>query len=408
MYHIRVSRFTVMFFLLMWTLLPAAAQEKKKNPAKPAAPETAKKDEEKKDPPVYDFTIEKELPRTPVKNQARTGTCWSFATVSFLESELLRLGKGEVDLSEIFAARMIYPQKAANYIRRHGNATFGQGGQSHDVIETLKQYGMITEEAYSGLNIGEPRHNHSEMNAILQGMLDGILKGRKLTPRWPEAFAAVLDIYLGQVPREFTYQGKSYTPLSFQQEVLQLPLDQYIEITSYTHHPFYQQIALEIPDNWNYSSCYYNVPFDDYEAILDHALKNGYSVAWDGDVSEKEFSQNESGVAVVPLKDFDDKTKAEKDAKLKEPEPEKEPGQELRQQTFDNHTTTDDHLMHIVGLAKDQKGTKYYLVKNSHGTDRKYDGYYYMSRCYTLVKSTSYMIHRDAVPAEIAARMGLR
>ncbi|OGF62793.1 MAG: hypothetical protein A2Y62_12000, partial [Candidatus Fischerbacteria bacterium RBG_13_37_8] len=300
--------------------------------------------------PVHIFTTDIEVKRTPVKDQYKTGTCWSFATVSFLESELLRTGKGEFDLSEMFIVRHIYPEKALLYIRNHGKANFEQGGQSHDALTAIKQHGIVPENIYTGMHIEENRHNHGELSAVLKGFLDGVLlnKGGKITPMWPDAFNAILDAYLGKPPSEFPYKGTTYTPKSFFNEVLKLNLDDYIELTSYNLYPYYQKVHLDIPDNWSHSSDYNNVPIDDLEAIVDYALKNGYSVAWDGDVSEKEFSSKEIGYAVVPEKDWADKTTAEQEAEIAEPEIEKEITQELRDRTFNNFTTTDDHLMHIV------------------------------------------------------------
>lgn len=369
----------------------------------------AQKKEEPKEKPVHIFKIVTEVKRTPVKDQYRTGTCWDFATISFLESELLREGKGEFDLSEMFIVRHVYPQKALNYIRYHGKANFSPGGQSHDVIETIKRFGIVPESVYSGMQIGEKRHNHGELHSVLQGFLDGVLKisGGRITPKWMEAFEAILDVYLGKPPAQFEYNGKIYTPKSFFDEVIGLNLDNYVELTSYTHHPFYQKIRLEIPDNWMHYSEYYNIPIDELEETIDYALKNGYSVVWDGDVSEREFS-TKTGYAVVPLKDWEEKTQAEREAKITEPEPEKEIDQEMRQKTFDNFTTTDDHLMHIVGIAYNQKGTKFYLTKNSGGTDRAYGGYVYMSRSYVRLKTVVIMVHKDSIPPEIARKLGIR
>lgn len=368
------------------------------------------KKEEKKDKPVYTFTIDKVVKRTPVKNQARTGTCWCFSTISFLESELLRLGKEEIDLSEMFVVRNTYPLKAQNYIRLHGNATFGQGGLSHDAINQVRRYGIVPEEFYTGLKIGEKQHNHGEMFSVLKAMLDAVLQqnGKKVTPRWLDAFDAVLDVYLGTPPEKFTYKGKTYTPKSFLNDYLQLDLDQYIEFTSLTHHPFYQQCRVEIPDNWNYNDKYYNVPLDDLEKIADYSLKHGYSFVWDGDVSERDFSSRKTGYGIVPLKDWEDKTEAEKKEKIKEPVKEKVVTQQLHQQAFNNFTTTDDHLMHVVGLAHDQNGTKFYYTKNSGGTDRKYDGYVYLSQAYFRLKIIGMMVHKDAVPPEIKTKLNIK
>ncbi len=389
-------------FLVILALIPAGGMAKKKK--------------EKKEKPAYMFTVETEVKRTPVKDQYRTGTCWCFSTISFLESELLRMGKEEIDLSEMFVVRFTYPHKALNYIRMHGRANYSQGGQSHDALDQIRRYGIVPESAYPGMNIEEKRHNHGEMGSVLRGILEGVLKrgGTRVTPRWMEAYEAVLDVYLGKVPKTFTYKGKTYTPKSFVSDYLQLNLDDYIELTSYTHHPFYKKCRLELPDNWTYNDHYYNVPIDDLEKIADHALKSGHSLVWDGDVSEKDFSKGRSeteygtGYAVVPEKDWEAKTKTERKEKTTQPVKEKEVTQAMRQKTFENFATTDDHLMHIVGIAHDQKGTKFYLTKNSSGTDRPYKGYIYLSRAYFRLKGIAITIHKDALPAEIKEKLGIK
>ncbi len=360
-----------------------------------------------KDESAYKFTVKYEVKRTPVKNQYRTGTCWCFSTISFIESEVLRKGGDEVDLSEMYVVRHAYRHKAENYIRLHGNATFGQGGQSHDVIEQIARYGIVPENIYTGMRIGEKKHNHGEMATVLKAILDGVLKGgSRLTPRWMDAFEAVLDVYLGKVPTRFEYKGKSFTPKSFATDYLKINPDDYIELTSYTHHPFYKQCRLEVPDNWTFNDQYYNVPLNDLERIVDNALKNGYSVVWDGDVSEREFS-SKRGYAIVPAKDWEEKTRAERQKEITGPVEEKEITQEFRQKTFDNFTTTDDHLMHIVGIAYDQKGRKFYLTKNSGGTETKYKGYVYLSRSYFRLKTIAIMIHREALPPDIKKKLNL-
>lgn len=368
----------------------------------------AKKSEKKKD--AYQFTSEVELKRTPVKSQARTGTCWCFATTSFVESELLRMGKGEIDLSEMFVVRNAYIDKADSYIKLHGSANMGQGGQSHDVMDQYRKHGVVPESVYTGLNYGEKEHNHGELFRMLQGILDAVLKrswGSRVTPQWPKAFRAVLDTYLGEIPETFSYEGKEYSPQSFLKDYMQFNPDEYVELTSYSHHPFHTRIRLEIPDNWSFNGQYYNLPLDELEAAVNHALKTGYSVCWDGDVSEKDFSTKDTGYGIVPLTDWEDRTEAERNAKPSEPVQEKEITQDMRQLSFDNFSTTDDHLMHIVGLAKDQKGTPFYLTKNSHGTERKYKGYVYLSRSYFRLKTIAVMVHRDALPQTLKSRMGL-
>lgn len=364
---------------------------------------------------AYVFKTEAEVKRTPVKNQYRTGTCWCFSTVSYLEAEMLRLGREELDLSEMFVVRHTYPLKAANYVRWHGQANHSQGGQAHDVLEQVRRFGIVPETAYPGLTIDEQRHNHGEMVSVLQGILDGILKkaGTRVTPRWLDAYEAVLDVYLGRVPQTFTHQGVSYTPKSFADDHLGIKYDDYIELTSYDLYPFYQKCRLEIPDNWTYNADYYNLPIDDLEKVVDHALKNGHSFVWDGDVSERDFSggrsdsEHGSGYAIVPLKGWEEKTRAERREKIPAPVPEPEITQAMRTTTFNNFSTTDDHLMHVVGLARDQKGGKFYLTKNSSGTDQAYGGYIYLSRAFFRLKTTAVMIHKEALPADIKAKLSL-
>lgn len=377
---------------------------------------SAKIKESKTEKPVYVFKVENAVKLTPVKNQYRTGTCWCFSTISYLESELLRLGKDELDLSEMFVVRNTYPLKAANYVRLHGSANHSQGGQSHDVLEQIQRFGIVPESAYPGMNIDEKRHNHGEMVSVLQGILDGILKktGTRITPRWLDAYEAVLDIYLGKVPQSFVYNGTTCTPKSFADDYLQLKYDDYIELTSYDIYPYYQKCRLEIPDNWTYNANYYNIPIDDLENIVDHALKNGHSLVWDGDVSEKDYSSGRSdtsqgtGYAIIPKKDWEDITKAERNEKITGPVQEREITQKMRTETFDNFSTTDDHLMHIVGLAQDQKGTKFYLTKNSGGTDQPNQGYVYLSRSFFRLKTTAVLIHKDALPPGIKEKLRVK
>ena len=372
-------------------------------------PQAAIANEKKADKPAYKFKTLSEVRHTPVKDQYHTGTCWCFATISFLEAEALRLGRGEIDLSEMFVVRHTYPKKALNYVQMHGNAVHQQGGQAHDVIDRLREFGIVPEDAYSGMNIGQKRHQHGEMVAVLQGLVDAVLKrrGTRLTPRWLEAYEAVLDTYLGRVPAEFPWQGKTHTAMTFLSDVLGLDLDDYIELTSYDSHPFYKQCRLEIPDNWTYNPGYYNLPIDELVSVVEKALTEGYSVVWDGDVSERDFSTRETGYALVPEKDWEDKTTAEREKKPTSPLKEKEVTQEMRTRTLRDFTTTDDHLMHIVGLAQDQTGARFYRVKNSGGTDRKYDGYLYMSLPYFRLKTTALMVNKNSLSAELRSKLGI-
>lgn len=365
--------------------------------------------ESKADKPAYRFQTVVEVKHTPVKDQYHTGTCWCFATVSFLEAEALRLGRGELDLSEMYVVRRTYPRKALNYVQMHGHAVHQQGGQAHDVIDRLRDSGMVPEEAYSGLNIGQTRHDHGEMVAVLEALADAVLKreGRRVTPRWLEAYEGVLDSYLGRVPAEFAWKGRAYTPRSFADEALGLKPDDYVELTSYDAHPYYAKCRLEIPDNWTYNSDYYNLPIDELESVVEKALSGGYSVVWDGDVSEKDFSTRETGWALVPEKDWEDRTMAEREKKPAAPVKERQVDQGMRTATLRDFTTTDDHLMHVVGLAQDQTGARFYRIKNSGGTDRKYDGYLYMSRPYFRLKTTALMVNRNSLAPELRSKLGI-
>ncbi len=335
----------------------------------------------------YTFTIDKRCEHTSVKSQDRTGTCWSFATTSFLESELLRMGKGTYDLSEMFAVRTIYKDKARNYILRQGKANFSEGSLAHDVLRAFAMGGAVPQEVYSGLLPGEERYDHSELVAVLKGMLDGVLKGEHPGNRWQEAFQAVLDVYMGEVPETFTYRGKKYTARSFAEE-LGLNPDDYISLTSFTHHPYYSRFVLEIPDNYSNGS-YYNLPLDELVETVDRALELGYTVAWDGDVSEKGFSAR-NGLAVLPQNPM-------RSDLFQNPGPELEVTPESRQEAFMRFFTTDDHLMHIIGLAHDQNGKKYYIVKNSWGAVGPYQGTIYMSEAYFRMKTIAVTMHKNAV-----------
>ena len=367
----------------------------------------------------YKFTIVKQLPATSVKNQYRSGTCWSYSAISFLESELLRTGKDTFNLSEMYCVRNCYSDKANIYIRWNGKHNFGGGGAAHDVTYTLKKYGMMPEEAYTGMTIGEPNPVHGEMDAVLEADVEAVLKNanKKLSPVWHQGFNGLLDAYLGKVPEKFTYKGTEYTPKSFG-EKLGLNPDDYVEITSYTHHPFYSKFILEVPDNWLLGDLY-NVPVDDLIAVIDNAINNGYTIVWGADVSEKGFSWK-NGVAVVPDKNAGEIAGMERDKwskmsdtekdkllfKFDKPMPEKKITQEMRQTEFDNYQTTDDHGMHITGIAKDQNGVKYYLVKNSWGTEGSpYKGYFYASESYVRLKTMDIMVHKNAVPKELRKKL---
>jgi len=363
------------------------------------------------------------LPTTPVKDQHRSGTCWSFSGLSFIESEMIRKGLPETDLSEMFVVWNSYYAKADKYVRMHGNTNFGSGGAFHDVTWTLKNFGMVPESAFSGLNIGEKKPVHGEMDTALKAFLDGVIKNdnKKLTTVWRNAFKDLLNNYLGTIPEKFTYKGTTYTPKSFATEYMKINPDDYIEIGSFTHHPFYEKFIVEIPDNWLWDEIY-NVPINEMMEIIDYALANGYTVAWGADVSDPGFVSKKKGVAVIPeanlaemsdaeiskWEKLDEQEKETELYKLEKPGKEKNITQEMRQEDFDNYTTTDDHGMQIIGTAKDQNGTTYYKIKNSWGEYNNYGGYFYASKPYVQLRTIDFMIHKDAIPKAIRTKLGIK
>lgn len=350
------------------------------------------------------FTMKKEMACTPVKNQSSTSTCWCFSGISMLESEMLRMGKPATDLSEMYIVRHTYEKKADMFARMHGSSTLAGGGEYGDVLSGLREVGFVPDEVYPGLNYGETKHNHGEMDGVIKGYMDALIKGSKLSTAWLAGVNGILDAYLGKVPATFTYNGKSYTPTSFAKETGLNP-DDYVIITSFSHHPFYRQIVLEIPDNWA-AGMFWNLPFEDMMQIIDNSVNNGYTVAWASDMSDRGFSMKE-GVAIIPQKNWNEMTPDEASKAFSGPKPEKVITQELRQKDFDNYLTTDDHGMHIVGLATDQAGTSYYKVKNSWGVMGKYDGFIYVSKPFVALRTTNIMVNKAAIPAAIAKKMGM-
>lgn len=347
-----------------------------------------------------EIEILKEVPATSVKDQANTGTCWSFGTTSFIESELLRLGKGEFDLSEIFTIRCTYEDHAEMFVRYHGNINFGAGAEGWDLFNVVKNYGIVPQEAYPGLIVNPQMHDHVEMDQVLKSMMTVLVKQDKLTTVWNKAISAVLDAYLGGYPQEFEYKGSKYTPESFR-DYLGIDASNYIAFTSFTNNPYYTEIIFESPDNWS-NGTVKNVNLDDLIKIIDNAILNGYSIVWASDVSDSGFN-HKKGLAIVPDKDWNNMSEDEKAQMFEKPIKQKEITPELRQIGYDNYETTDDHLMHIIGLAKDKNGTKYYKVKNSWGIDsNEFGGYFYASESYVRLKTMTITVHKDAIPKEIS------
>lgn len=367
----------------------------------------------------FKFTDVKVNPTTSVKDQNKSGTCWSFSATSFVEEDVMRRGGPELDLSEMFAVRNCYIDKAKKYMRTNGQNNFAAGGAALDVLYVADNYGVVPEDVYPGLNYGEDKHVHGELDAALKAYLDAIKRNpnRKLSTAWLPGFVGILDAYLGSVPETFTVNGKTYTPQSYAQE-LGIKGDDFISLTSYTHHPFYENFAIEIPDNWLWGESF-NVPMEEMKATVDNALDNGYTVCWSADVSERGF-QWRNGFALLPEPktgadlegtelsrwvQLSDKDREDATYKIKGPVKEKQVTQESRQRTFDNYETTDDHGMVIVGYATDQEGNRYYKVKNSWDTNQVYNGYLYVSEPYFLEKTLSVLVNKDALPKSLAAKV---
>lgn len=356
----------------------------------------------------FQFTTVVNAEATPVENQGNSGTCWSYSTNSFLESEMIRNGGPAIHLSPIYTARCAYLQKAVNYVRMHGSVNWGDGGEEHDVINMLAKYGAIPESDYTGLNYGTKINDFSEMMGMLKAMLDEIIKSPNqgtLTPNWKEAVNGVLNAYLGPVPKTFQYGGKTYTPQSFAKDVVKLNPDNYVELISQTNTPYWKKAMMMVPDNWEFQHDW-NIPMDDITKIIDYALAHHYTVAWGTDVSEPYFSWK-NGIAYIPAEPVRDMTPDQRAAMFDGPKPEMTITPEMRQEAFDNYQTTDDHGMQITGIAKDQNGKEWYIVKNSWGTKNDYKGYLYVTKNYVEYKTTSLMVNKDGIPEDIRQKLGI-
>ncbi|MBQ7856387.1 MAG: aminopeptidase [Alistipes sp.] len=376
--------------------------------------------QEQTKPEGYKFTDGTLVKSNSVKNQFRSGTCWCYSALSFIEEEIMRAGGESLDLSEMWIVRNIYFEKAVKYVRLHGALNFAVGGAAHDVIEGIKRYGIVPEEVYRGLNYGTELPHFNEVDAVLKAYVDAIIKApnKKLTTAWQAGLNGILDAYFGKMPETFTYNGKEYTPHSF---AASLPVDMnnYVSVSSYTHHPFYEQFVIEVPDNWMWGTVY-NLPMEEMMGVLDNALKGGYSVMWAADVSEKGFNRTKA-IGVIPEDNIDNMsgTDAERWGSMTEkerqealysfdkPGREKKITQQMRQEAFDNYETTDDHGMVIHGTATDQCGNLYYKVKNSWGVRPPYEGYYYFSRPFVEYKTMSFMVNKNAIPKGTRKALGL-
>jgi aminopeptidase C len=377
---------------------------------------------EDKEEDGYKFQTVKEIPITSIKNQNRSGTCWAYSSLGFFEAELLRLGKGEYNLCEMYLAHKTYEDRAKASVRLHGDISFSEGGSFYDAVYCMQHYGMVPEEAMPapGSLYGDTLANFTEFFPLATKYVESIAKSesKQLSPAWMNGLNGIFDAYLGKVPETFTYKGKTYTPQSFQ-ESLGLNLDDYVSLTSYNHHPFYKPFIIEIQDNWRWGESY-NLPIDELMQVMDNAINNGYTFAWGSDVSETGFTRN--GLAVFP--DTEEKAtdlsgsdmahwlglstyEKQKEAQTK-PCPEKSYTQEERQRDYDNWTTTDDHGMLIYGIAKDVNGTEYFMVKNSWGDAGKYKGIWYASKPFVRNKTMNILVHKDAVPKDIKKKLGIK
>lgn len=371
----------------------------------------------------WKFTTVDSVAITPVKNQHRSSTCWAFSTLGFLESEIMRMNKGQVvDFAEMYVVNKTMMDRAEYCLRMYGDVAFAPGGSAYDVLYCMKHYGLVPQEAMPGIRYGawpaDTLPVHTELDAVAGGYLKALKGMKKLTPVWKEGLQAIYNTYLGTCPTEFTYEGKQYTPQEWV-KALKLNPDNYVSITSYTHHPFWETFALEVPDNWRMDEMY-NVPLEDMMRIIDNAIDKGYTMAWGADVSEIGFTRK--GIGVVPdAENGADLTgsdmahwvgmseSSKKEELTKRPLPELEITQEMRQKAFDTWETTDDHGMQIFGRAKDQNGKLYYMVKNSWGTQKSdYKGIWYVSRAFLMYKTNDILVHKDAIPSDLRKKLGIK
>lgn len=376
-----------------------------------------KKAPKQEEPQGYVFTTVVENPVTSIKNQSSTGTCWCFSALSFFESEIIKAGGPEVDLAEMFVVSHAYADKAEKYVRLHGVLNFGPGSSFGDALYVMKHYGMVPNSEMEGLNYGTDAHQHGEMDTVTEAYVKAVVKNpnRKLSTAWKKGFQGILDAYLGERPEKFVVDGKEYTPKTYM-ESLPINLDDYVDIVSWTHIPYYEETIQEVPDNWRWEKAY-NVPLEDMMAIIDNALNNGYTLAWASDVSEKGFTRD--GIGVVPDTEAIKKAAGSDEARwigadprnpgktVATPGPELTITPEMRQAGYDNYQTTDDHGMHMYGIAKDQNGTKYYIIKNSWGAAGAYKGIWYVSESFVKYKTMDILVNKNAIPQDIRTKLGL-
>ena len=382
-----------------------------------------KKAPEKKNANKPVFTTIKEIPVTSMKDQNRSGTCWDYSTLSYFEAEILKATGKTYDLCESFVANKTYMERAIQVVRYHGDCQFSQGGSAEDVLSTLKNHGIVPEGTmpFPGSLYGDSLNNFNEFFKLLEPYVAAVAKSdaKKISNQWKVGLQGILDAYLGKCPEQFTYEGKQYTPKSFMAS-LGIDLNDYVSITSYTHHPFYTAFAVEVQDNWRFPLSY-NVPMDEMMQIIDNAIEQGYTVAWGGDVSEDGFTRKGLAYAVDAKKtqqslQGSDMAKWLKMTTTKKRDiidslgctvPEIVPTQQMRQERFDNWELTDDHGMHIFGVAKDQNGKEYYMVKNSWGETGDYKGVWYMTKAFIAANTMDYLVNKKAIPANIRKKLGI-